>query len=238
VQVFSLLLAVGAFAGLALLTWRAPQKERLRYLDAGVLTLLGAILCGRAFSVAVNWGYYSTHPTEIFQVWLGGFSGIGALIGGVLTVLILSVLWKLPLGAFADALLPLAGTLTIAAWMGCWLGTCSYGFTSNTWWALPSSDEWGVTANRIPVQLIGALATLLVVWLLDMVGKRLPSPGTGALLGLFGISVVLFGLSYLRADPIPIWNGLRLDAWGALGLMAFSALSVVVLLLFGIHKQK
>jgi hypothetical protein len=44
---------------------------------------------------------------------------------------------------------------------------------------------------------------------------------------------VLFSLSYLRADPTPIWNGLRLDAWGAAGLMLFSALSLVVLLIYG-----
>jgi hypothetical protein len=41
---------------------------------------------------------------------------------------------------------------------------------------------------------------------------------------------VIFGLSYLRSDPTPIWNGLRLDAWGALGLMIFSGITVVVLL--------
>jgi phosphatidylglycerol:prolipoprotein diacylglycerol transferase len=237
-HIFSILLGVGALAGLLLLSWRAPQKERLRYVDAGVLTLFGALVGGRAFSVAVNWGYYSTHLGEVLRVWMGGFSGIGALIGGVLAIIVIAIWWRLPLGSFADALLPLAGTLTIAAWMGCWLDACSYGAASNVWWALPSGDEWGVTANRVPVQLIGATATLIVIWLLDWGGRRMPVRGSGAALGLFGLSAVLFGLSYLRADPTPIWNGLRLDAWGALGLMAFSAVCVVVLLLYWIFRKK
>ena len=54
-QPFSLLLGLGALAGLLLAGWRAPQKERIRYLDAGVLTLLGALLGSRAISVVVNW---------------------------------------------------------------------------------------------------------------------------------------------------------------------------------------
>ncbi len=231
-QLFSILLGAGALAGLLLVSWRAPQKERTRYVDAGVLVLLGALVVGRLLSVAVNLNYYATHQGEIFLVWKGGFSGIGALVGGVLAIFVLAWLWRMPLGTLADALLPLAGTLTVAAWMGCWLDSCSYGAASNAWWALPAGDEWGIVANRVPVQLVGAVATLVVIWLLDLGGRRLPVKGSGAVLGLFGLSAVLFGLSYLRADPTPIWNGLRLEAWGAAGLMLFSALSLVVLLLY------
>jgi hypothetical protein len=122
--------------------------------------------------------------------------------------------------------------------MGCWFQACSYGFPSNAWWMLPSGDEWGVIAPRVPVQILGALATLLMIWLLDWGGRRLPVRGASAAMGLFGISAVLFGLSYLRADPTPIWNGLRLDAWGAVGLMIFSGFLVVVLLLYWKFKQK
>jgi hypothetical protein len=85
---------------------------------------------------------------------------------------------------------------------------------------------------------MGAIATLIVIWLLDWGGRRLPVQGSGAALGLLGLSAVLFGLSYLRTDPTPVWNGLRLEAWGAIGLMAFSALLLVVLLLYWISRKK
>jgi phosphatidylglycerol---prolipoprotein diacylglyceryl transferase len=237
-QPFSILIGLGTLAGLVLVSWRAPQKDRLRYLDAALLTLVGALLGGRLVAVAVDWAYYGAHPGEIFQVWKGGLSGIGALVGGALVVIILSSLWKIPLGVLADAMLPLAGTLTIAAWMGCWMDGCSYGLPANAWWALPARDEWGVVANRIPVQLIGAILTLLLIWLLDWGSRYFPVQGLGAAIGLFGLSAVIFGLSYLRIDPTPIQDGLRLEAWGALGLMIFSIIAVVVLLSWWKLKSK
>ena len=67
---------------------------------------------------------------------------------------------------------------------------------------------------------------------------RSPIPGLVAAIGLFGISAVIFTLSFLRADPIPIVNGLRLEAWAAVGLMIISLSAVVVLLLHWKFKKK
>jgi len=76
-----------------------------------------------------------------------------------------------------------------------------------------------------------------LIWLLDRLDKRLPIKGMSAALGIFGLSTVVFILSYLRADPTPIWNGLRLEAWGAIGLMVFSSVTVVVLLFCWKYKK-
>ena len=236
-QPFSLVLGFGALAGLLLTGWRAPQKEMIRYVDAGVFTLFGILLGSRALTVAVNYNYYQTHMSEIYQVWLGGLSGIGALVGGILAGLIIARWWRIPLGVLADALLPLAGTLAITAWMGCWVDRCAYGMQSSAWWAIPARDEWGVLTNRIPVQLVGAASILVLIWLLDRASKRLSVQGLRATIGLFGMSAVVFGLSYLRSDPTPIWNGLRLEAWGAMGLMIFSSVTVVVLLVRWKYKK-
>jgi prolipoprotein diacylglyceryltransferase len=230
-QPFSILLGLGVLLGLLLTVWQAPEKEASRYLEAGLWVLLGALVGSRATTVVVNFTYYQSHPVEIVQVWLGGLSGMGALAGGILVIIILALWWKLPVGKLADMLLPLAGTLTIAAWLGCWVDSCGYGLASELWWALLGRDEWGVLANRVPVQLLGAIITLVLIWLLDWAGKRLPIPGLVAAIGLFSMSAVIMALSFLRADPTPIWNGLRLEAWGAIGLMIFSLASVVVLLL-------
>ncbi len=229
-QLFSVMLGAGSLLGLLLAGWRAPRKETIRYVDAAVMSLLVALLASRAVFVAVDWGYYAAHPLEIVEVWQGGLSGTGALIGGVLAVVILAAGWKFPAGVLADTLLPLAGALTVTSWLGCWLGTCAYGQASTAWWVVPGRDEWGVLAGRVPVQLMGASLTLLLTWLIDAWGRRLQVAGLSAATGLLGMASVIFALSYLRADPVPIWRGLRLEAWGALGLMALSACTVVVLL--------
>jgi len=237
-QQYSILLGVGALFGLLLLVWRAPKKEAERYLDAGLWILFAALVGGRAMAVAVNFQYYQTHPGEMLQVWLGGNSGVGALVGGMVAIIILSLWWKLPAGKLADALLPLAGAIAITAWLGCWAKSCGYGLPYDAWWAIPGRDEWGVLVTRVPVQLLGAIMTLVLVWSLDWASKHIPIPGLVAAIGLFGISAVIFTLSFVRADPIQILNGLRLEAWVAIGLMIISLSAVVVLLLHWKFKKK
>jgi len=231
-QPFSLLLGMGTLSGLLLVGWRAPQKEVLRYIDAAVMILLIALLSGRVMFVAVHWSYYGDHLGEIIQIWLGGLSGVGALAGGSLAVIIIAIIMKLPVGVLADVLLPLAGTLAVSGWLGCWFDHCAYGLPSQAWWTIPQQDEWGVLAGRVPVQLMGAAFTLILIWILDQLGQQLPVHGLRAILGVLAVSLVIFGLSYLRADPTPIWNGLRLDAWGAL-ILVIGYLAVVVVLLLG-----
>jgi prolipoprotein diacylglyceryltransferase len=239
-QPFSMLLGLGALFGLLLTVWQAPKKEASRYLDAGLWTLFGALVGSRALAVMVNFSYYQSHPGEIAQVWLGGLSGIGALAGGLLTILILAVWWDMPAGKLADALLPLGGSMAITAWLGCWIDRCGYGMVSGSWWALPGRDEWGVLANRVPVQLMGAVFTLAIIWLMDWVGKRISIPGLISAIGLFGLSAVIFCLSYLRDDPAPVWKGLRLEAWGAIlfTIIALILLAVVILRWKSREKEK
>ncbi len=228
--VFSPFLGIGALLGLLFVGWEAPRKEILRYVDVALWTLFIALLGSRLLYVAVNWGYYQAHLIEILQVWRGGLSAIGALIGSIFAILILTPLWKGRAAILVDTLLPLGGTLAVASWMGCWVDGCGYGSPSGSWWALPSRDEWGVVVNRVPVQVIGAILTLALMFIIYRSATFFPAQGMPASLGLFAVSAVIFLLSYLRIDPIPIWKGLRLEAWGALGVMVFSGLLLVVLL--------
>ncbi|HEX9091920.1 MAG TPA: prolipoprotein diacylglyceryl transferase family protein [Anaerolineales bacterium] len=230
-QLFSLFIGLGTLSGLLLSGWRAPQKETMRYLDAGLGILFAALIGSRALTVAAGWAYYQGHPSEIIQVWQGGLSGIGALAGAALGMIIIAFAFKFPLGLLSDTFLPLANTLSIAAWLGSWVSGSSYGAPSAAWWALPAYDEMGVLDTHLPVQLLGAIFSMLIALLLDRATQRFPFKGISALLYLFGLSGVIFGFSFLRVDPAQTWQGVRLEAWGAVGLMIFSALLLVVLLL-------
>jgi phosphatidylglycerol:prolipoprotein diacylglycerol transferase len=235
-QPFSIMLGLGTLTGMLLILWKAPKKETSRYIDAALATLLLALLISRIGYVALNYPYYRLHPGEIIQVWKGGLSGIAALAGGFLAIIMIARWLKVSPGTLADFFLPLMGTLAITAWLGCWTDSCGYGLPSKAWWALPARDEWGVLAYRVPVQLIGAVSTLLIIGLLDRASKRITVPGVSAATGVFLIALVVFCLSFLRADATPTLQGLRLEAWGALGLMVICILTVVVLLFH--HKKQ
>lgn len=233
----SVLLGVGTLTGLLLVCWRAPQKELPAYLDAGFWVLVGALIGSRAGSVLVNFAYYQTHIGEVFQVWKGGLSSIGALVGGSVAIFVVARWKKIPTAALADVLFPLAGTLMVTAWLGCWVSSCAYGLPSEAWWALPAKDELGMLDHRIPVQLAGASLTLVLLFLLELAGGRFRVPGSSALTGLLLLSAEIVALSFLRADPTPTWLGVRLEAWGAAALLLATTLAGVVLLVRGRHRE-
>jgi phosphatidylglycerol:prolipoprotein diacylglycerol transferase len=237
IYAFSLILALGATLGLVWVAWRAPAKQVLLYLDAGLLALLGGLLGGRAAFVATNWVYYQSHLLEILAVHRGGYSWVGALAGGLLALALVAVIKHISLGLLADSMLPLMATLTVAGWLGCWLGGCAYGPRTDGWWGFPVSNEWGRTASRWPTQLLGALLTLVLFWLLDWsrawlaARDKSPRSGTFVLLGVLLLSLEMFALSYLRVDYTYMWNGFRLEAWAALGFATLAALALVVSLI-------
>jgi len=217
VYAFALLLGFSVTLGLAWVAWQASDEQGAkRRVDACLWVLGGGLLGGRAVEVAYHWAYYQSHPGDIQLVSSGGFAWSGALAGGFLGLLLYARLERKSLGALADALLPLIAAVTIGAWLGCWVDGYAYGQPASGWWGIPARDEWGGVGSRIPVQFIGVLLTLGIYWLADR--QRSSIPGWKAVLGVLGGCLELFALSFLRADPAPVWKSLRPEAWAALVL--------------------
>ena len=227
---FSLLIGLGAVLGLAWVAWQASEKLALRRIDHGLWLLLGGLLGGRLAHVAMAWPYYAGRLLEIPQVWLGGFSGAGALAGGLLALALLAFITHQPLGELADAYLPLAATLSVSAWLGCWLEGCAYGVETTAWWGLPARDEWGELAKRVPLELLAASLTLGLFWLVDRSRTRLYRAGQPACLALLGLGLLNFGISFLRVDPSQTWQGWRPEAWAGLGFCLLAAAAYLLTL--------
>ena len=219
---YSLFLAIGATAGLLWVAWHSPGEELRSHLDAGLLALLGGLVGGRLLYVGMHWTYFQGVPIEIPQVFLGGLSWPGILLGGLLALAVYANLKGKSLGELADALLPLAVALIIAAWLASWFDGSAYGPAVDAWWALPSRDEWGLLLPRLPLQILGALLTLAIFWLVDTNRKRYFFPGQAAVLAGALFSLLFFALSFFRVDPAPLYHGLPIDAWAALGIFVFA----------------
>ena len=233
----TILIGLGGTIGLAWISWQTPAELRVRYLDAGLLSLLGAMIGGRLAFVLTNWPYFQVNSVEIPLIYLGGFSWFGAFLGGLLALLLSAALFKQPLGALADALLPLLGTLAISAWLGCWLDGCAYGETTEAWWGIPAKDEWGIVSTRVPIQLLGALSAAALIGLLTWGATHRLSPGVIASLGIFGISLIMLILSFLRADPSQNWQGLRLGSWASFTALLLAGVALIVAILSGTRNQ-
>jgi len=235
-SVFSLFLSLGAVAGLLIVAVRAPKKLTTRYIDAGIGILLCAMVGSRLVYAFAHWSYYGTHVGEIFQVWLGGLTGSGAVVGALIGIIFLRLVQSFYIGPLADGLLPLLGAMSMAAWLGCWTDGSAYGAASTAWYALPVRDEWGRLALRVPVQLLGALPTLGLFAGLEQTRQWLRRPGLEASLGLLGVALIALGLSLLRADPAQTWLGLRQDTWEGLVMAGIALPAAAVLLLPRRHR--
>jgi prolipoprotein diacylglyceryltransferase len=217
-------LDLAAVLGLAWIMADSPVRLRNTWLTAAVLVLLAALMGSRAAYVAPNWEYFQNHLIEIPQVWLGGLAWPGALAGAILGTLIAAWVSNIPVVMLADRLLPLLASLSVAVWMGCWITGCAYGPESV--WGLPAKDEWGIWQNRLPLQLIGAILTIAFFWSIERFRQRqkhLP-PGITASVGFGLLCLILIGASILRADPYPVYSGLRLETWAAIALLIISIL--------------
>jgi hypothetical protein len=255
VYTFALVLGLGVTLGLVWVAWSSPEKRVLNNLDAGLWTLCGALVGGRAVFVLLSWPYFEAYPLAIPQVWLGGFSGPGALAGGLLALVLVSLVTRQPLGQMADTLLPLAITVVVSTWLACWQTGCAYGYPANSDWGLTARDEWGQYTSRIPVQFLGASVALLVAWFMDQLpgkGKaigevstetsfrpaRFSRPGTAAGTWLLVVLLTFTGLTFLRADPVPYWQGFRLDTLAGVGLSMIVILALLVDLLRGVLSRR
>jgi phosphatidylglycerol:prolipoprotein diacylglycerol transferase len=236
IYVFSAFIGLGACLGLGWVAWRANRKLALRQMEAGMWSLLGGLVGGRIAFVAANWSYFQSNFSEGLQFYRGGLAWPGALAGGLLALAAFTALNRVPFLQWADDLLPLLAAVSVAAWLGCWVIGCAYGPPSDAWWSIPSSDEWGGIANRWPVQIWGAALTVGLFALIDIrVGAARSRPGYRALLALFGLSLILLATAFLRADPVPTWAGVRLDAWAA---AIYSALALTSLMVYTYHLTR
>jgi phosphatidylglycerol:prolipoprotein diacylglycerol transferase len=226
---FSLLLGIGAALGLFWTARQSTDFTRLDSVNAGLWGLVGALLAGRAAFVIYQWPYFQTHIIEIPQVWLGGLFWPGAVLGGLLAVAIFATVSRVQFASLADSLTPLVIALSVSGWLACWLDGSAYGPQSIAWYAVPAWDEWSTLSLRVPTQLLGALLTIGLHGLLQFLIPRLIDSGQVASITLLGLGLINYALTYLRVDPILIWNGLRLDAWAGLGMAGIGLIGVFVI---------
>ena len=224
--IFSSTIALGAVLGLIWFVIDTPVKDRDIFLTAVIWVLISALFGSRIAYVVINWDYFQEQIIETPQIWMGGLAWPGALAGGLLTILLVAWIRDLSLGSLADSMLPLLASLSVAVWLGCSFAGCAYGPVTEAWWGLPTPNEWGDFEKRLPLQFIIALLILALFWGIDRLHHRFELiPGLAACLGLGGLSLSLLIASILRADPYPMWNGIRLETWAALLFLGIALLS-------------
>jgi phosphatidylglycerol:prolipoprotein diacylglycerol transferase len=175
---------------------------------------LGVVLGGRlGYILFYQPGEYLTHPLTILQVWKGGMSFHGGMLGVVTALIIYCRRYAIPLLGFADR-------LSIVSPIGLGLGRIA-NFINGELWGRPTDVPWAMIFPRDPDQLprhpsqlyqafMEGLLLFLLVFTLSRFERIRARFGflTGIFLIGYGIARII-GELFREPDPFLgyLWHG-------------------------------
>ncbi len=176
---------VAMVAAFLLGTWLAVRAARALPPGQGAITpeplvdflswsLLGGILGGRLFYIAIAWPYFRQAPWEWAALWHGGLVWYGGLFGGLAAGWLYTRARRLSLLRVMDQVIPFVALGHAIGRIGCFLNGCCYGKPTTGWCAvlLPGHPE-----PVIPTQLIESAGLVALFVLLRLLQAASPAAG-------------------------------------------------------------
>jgi phosphatidylglycerol---prolipoprotein diacylglyceryl transferase len=192
---FGLLLCLGFLFG-SFLIWRLARAWELseeKILDLSLLTFFGGLFGARVYFVLFNLSQFDSFYKAMLITKYPGLSFWGALIGGLLGLILFSKRLRFNFWQVGDlAAIGLLGGMILGD-IGCFLGGCDVGVRSNLFLA---TEVVGVIDQRLPISLIEAL--LLIYILRKLWPQAIRFHFQGKILSLF---LILLGIIKLITQP-------------------------------------
>jgi phosphatidylglycerol:prolipoprotein diacylglycerol transferase len=224
------LLGIGVGLGVAFGYLRKRARRTiplLVFLDAALVVFIAAWLGARAYHVALNWDYYSTHPEMIVQFGAGGLAMRGAFIAGCIALAIYARVRAVRWTKLADAAALGLAVGQAIGWLGALARGANYGVVSDLPFALELPDVYGLVAPRFPLQhLTSGFFALLFIGLLLLAMSK---PRAGTLFGVYvcASAAANFVLGFQRGDETLTVGMLRIDQVVDLFLFALGTSTLV-----------
>ncbi len=221
---YALSMVVGIFFFPFFARLRGIQISTDQSMDILFGAMLGGVLGGRIFYALVyNFPLFWSHPFEIFQVWHGGMSIHGGLLGGALGVFFMAKKQKLPLWVIADAGVPILALGLLFGRFGNFVNGELFGRITTVPWAI----NFGDGEMRHPSQLYSALKDfflfLCAFWMIYR-GMFQDFPGRIFALFLIAYGILRFFVEFFRQPDAQIGF-----LWGSISMGQFLSIFVIVL---------
>jgi len=238
---YGLMYVIGFTAFLLLGKYRAKQAhspiKSEQVDDIMFYGALGVVLGGRiGYMLFYNFQSFLNDPLSLFQVWQGGMSFHGGLLGVTMVVLLLAYRWRISFLALADFIAPLVPIGLGAGRIG--------NFINGNLWGEVRDAPWGMVfpnagdEPRHPSQLYQMALEGVILFIILWVFSRKSRP-TGAVAGLFLIFYAIFRIiiEFVREPDAHIGY----IAWGWLTqgqLLSIPMLLLGVFLFIYAYKKK
>lgn len=218
--------------GMEYLVRRSDHKAKISLSNGQIIAVLIIILIGaRLWHVVTDWQLYGQLSWEIFAVWQGGLSILGAILAGML-----GIWWLVPNKSQRQWLID-----ALVLWLpiGQAVGRCA-NWVNQELYGLPTTQPWGMyisSEHRLSgfekfsffhplflYEAIGLLVLAAILWYLHSKKSWQLGEGKLGLLYVAGYSWLRFWLDFLRVDRSIEWQGLGINQW-VLALLGLGLLS-------------
>ena len=210
--------------------------------DFVIWITLGIILGGRTgYVLFYNLPHFAAHPIEILQLWNGGMSFHGGVIGCIVAIVLFALHRGIPMLSLGDV-------TTAVAPIGLFLGRIA-NFINGELWGRPTSVPWamvfpnGGPIPRHPSQLYeAALEGLVLFALLNLLVRSGALKRPGVITGTFalGYGIARIICEFFREPDAQLgflWGGLTMGMLLCIPLM-LAGIAVLALALTREPKPK
>jgi phosphatidylglycerol:prolipoprotein diacylglycerol transferase len=228
---YGLMLMLAFLAASTVAMQLAKQRgiEPEHVLDLAAAILVAAILGSRLLYVALQWHFFRQHLADIGQIWQGGLSFHGGLIGGLLAGIIYCRRHGLSFLRMGDVVAPGAAVGYAIGRIGCFLNGCCYGAPTSLPWACQFRDPpitGSLTPPSHPTQIYASLINLGIFALLLWIWRRQRFTGQVLWSYLLFYAIYRFGIEFLR-------KGATAEVFAASGLTHSQWASIAMVLIAG-----
>lgn len=202
--------------GIGVAVWLTAREANRRSIlpdaiyDGALWVVIAGIVGARLFHVIDNWSLYAANPAAIFGT--AGLAIYGALIGGLIAVVIYTAVRHLPFWRILDAAAPAIPLAQAIARIGCFINGDNYGVPTNPplpWsvtWTNPNAMVPDRTVAYQPAQLYEGVWDLIVFAIVWRLRTRVKADGVLFLIYAALYSFGRFFISFVREDNVYFAN--------------------------------
>ena len=199
--------------------------------NVAVFAIVGGIIGARFVHVADNWDFYSDNPGNAFQVWAGGISVWGGILGGWLGGLAYAIIYnafnprsasKVPIGRVMDLAAPAVIIAQAIGRVGDFINGEHWSKATDLPWGWVFTDfnspgfqgpplsrtdvDWDPTQATHPSVAYEAIGDVLIFMILWKLRGRFSPHGSLWMIYLTLYAMMRFGVQFLRIDEEKFWG--------------------------------